>query len=347
MKTIGSLLLVVCISVLLPGFCAYGQRQYATQQTSGKTGGGEVKDPGDPVDFPDLTDPSRLKVNGLAETAYQVLKFPEGVEANTPVTIRLRWKSSVSLLGGLTVQPMMDGTPVPGGFSSGATLAVLQSGDEENVTLVPTANYNGVRISLASGVLSSAEVEIYYAYYLADPVVNVVPNPVCQGERTQLQVLNTSPGLEYRLYTSETAAGYLIRSTNGIFITPPVNAETTFYVASAEGTSPSRVSRRIPVLVQIRPRPAIAAIPDRTVCEGEALDLDTLNPEVESGSTGGSYVWSLTFGGPPLLSNIITPFVGTSTYWVRYTANGCSDEKSVTVRTTPKPAPIIVSISTN
>ncbi|HEY0896859.1 MAG TPA: hypothetical protein VGE15_09940 [Sphingobacteriaceae bacterium] len=346
MRIHGSVLLVVCLSALLQGPYAYGQRNYATSQTSGKSLGAEIKDPEFPVRFPEIDDHSRLKVNGVHETAYQILHFPGLVSAYTPVTIRLRWKSDITLLGGLIVEPVKNGAPLSGASSQIPLLTLLSSRDEEEWTLVPSSDYDGIKITLSGGVLSSSEIEIYYAYYLDDPKFSV-EDPVCAGGATQLQILNFQSGYRYNLYTAQSGGTPVEFTSTSTLKTPPVNVETTFYVEADEHSRGAGMSRRIPVTIRVRPKPVLAVIPDQHLCEGESLNLSSLNPPVQTGSTGGTYEWLTTDTGPALPSTTITPAAGTATYWVKYTADGCADLKTVTIVTAPKPNPITITLSTN
>ncbi len=345
MRFYGSVILVVCLSVLLQVPCTYAQRNYATSQTPWKSLGAEVKDPEFPVQFPNIDDHSRLRVNGLLQSAYQILHFPDVVKAITPVTIKLRWKSNLSVLASLKVEPVRNGTPVGGEIDLNPLFTLFASGDAVDWTLVPSSDYDGIKISLA-GVATSADLEIYYAYYLDDPLYTVA-DPVCAGDPARLQISNFRSGYRYNLYTAPSGGSPIVFTSTTTLETPPINAETTFYVEADEGSKGAGISRRIPVTIRVRPRPALAAIPDQHLCAGESLNLSSLNPALETGSPGGTYEWLATDTGPALPSTTVSPAAGTVTYWVRYQADGCTDLKAVTIVTTPKPGPVVITFSQN
>jgi hypothetical protein len=80
----------------------------------------------------------------------------------------------------------------------------------------------------------------------------------------------------------------------------------------------------------INPLPTLTSIPNQNLCEGQSIDLTTLNPS--SNIAGGSYVWSATQGGVALGTTSGIPPTGTNTYWVRYTSpSGCYSDQSVNV----------------
>lgn len=87
-------------------------------------------------------------------------------------------------------------------------------------------------------------------------------------------------------------------------------------------------------------RPSLATIPAQSICNGQSINLATLNPVDNNGVTGGTYTWSLLQGGTALSSTTVSPST-TTTYWVRYARFGCYDDKSVTV--TVKPTPTLSS----
>lgn len=86
------------------------------------------------------------------------------------------------------------------------------------------------------------------------------------------------------------------------------------------------------VTVTVNPTPALASITNQTICLGQSIDLTTLNPTITNGVTG-TYGWYDAPGGiTPLTSTLLTPSVGTKTYYVRYiTSSGCYAEKTVDI----------------
>ncbi|HEY0899779.1 MAG TPA: hypothetical protein VGD90_10620 [Sphingobacteriaceae bacterium] len=344
-------ILVVLVLVLWPGKYACAQRVYATKQTSfptNKEDNTEVKDPEHPISFPNRTDRSRIRVNGSFQTAYQILSFPQQIIGKTPITVRLKRKSDVSLLDIMFIEPMLGSNPQTPVYSGSTLVNLFKGSDENEITFIPDTEYDGIRIKLSTSLFSlDTEVEVFYAFYLEPPQVATEPVTVCQGDPAELSVTNVQAGYTYRWYTTPTGGTPFVESSTGTCNTPPVSTPTTFYVEAVENNDTEAVSARVPVEVNVTPKPVLAAITDQYLCSGQVLNLSSLNPIDTNGSSSGTYQWSLSSGGQPLKFTTITPYAGTSTYWVRYTYNNCFDETSVRVITSPKPAPIMISISNN
>lgn len=327
---------------------SYAQRVYATKQTSvpaTKTGGSEIKDQEKPVEFPRLDDHSKIEVKSTAGSAYQILSFDGIVEKNTPVRLRLRVRKGLSLLNTITIQAVNGTTAVSPGYQINNLAGLLVEDQEKEIILFPSQDYDGVQI-LTRALFADIEIEIFYAYYIAPPPISVNPVVVCKGDPAELSVSPIQAGYTYRWYTTPTGGSAFVSNSTGICITPPLSATTTFYVEALESLG-GAVSARVPVEVQVKPSPALAVIPLQKLCEGESIDLTTLNPLDENGSTTGSYKWSLLQGGTALLSTTVTPFVGTATYWVRYTHNNCFDDATVSITTAAKPNPITFTLTKN
>lgn len=94
-------------------------------------------------------------------------------------------------------------------------------------------------------------------------------------------------------------------------------------------------------------KPSLASIPAQGICNGQSINLATLNPADNNNISGGTYTWSTTAGGAALPSTTVSPTTTTS-YSVRYQKDDCYDDKSVTVTVYPKPhAPPIKPVITN
>lgn len=89
--------------------------------------------------------------------------------------------------------------------------------------------------------------------------------------------------------------------------------------------------------VVVHVQPSIPAISQRQICLGQSIDLTTLNPADANGTTGGSYLWSATAGGAALSSSTVSPSLGNTTYYVRYTKDGCFSDSNVLIVVHPKP----------
>jgi len=84
-------------------------------------------------------------------------------------------------------------------------------------------------------------------------------------------------------------------------------------------------------------QPSLASIPTQTICAGQAIDLNTLNPGDNNNVSNGTYVWSTTQGGTALQSTTVIPPTGNNTYWVRYSKNACYSDQSVVINVNPLP----------
>lgn len=108
--------------------------------------------------------------------------------------------------------------------------------------------------------------------------------------------------------------------------TLPINVIYKYTLATAT------CSKTQDVTVTVNPTPTLASIANQSICLGQSIDLTTLNPAITNG-VSGTYSW---FGAPggvtPLTSTLLTPTVGTKTYYVRYiTSSGCYTEKTVDI----------------
>ncbi|WP_285056084.1 PKD-like domain-containing protein [Pedobacter ginsengisoli] len=97
------------------------------------------------------------------------------------------------------------------------------------------------------------------------------------------------------------------------------------------------------LVVTVNPQPSLASITSQSTCVGQSINLTTLNPTDQTGTSGGTYIWSLTQGGAALPSTTITGSAGTYTYWVRYAKDGCYSDQSASVTFNTIPATPSVS----
>ena len=90
--------------------------------------------------------------------------------------------------------------------------------------------------------------------------------------------------------------------------------------------------------VAVHLQPALPAISQKNLCLGQSIDLNTLNPSDGNGTTGGTYSWSaIAAGGTPLSATLVSPALGNTTYYLRYTKDGCFSDSSVLIIMHPKP----------
>ncbi|MCQ6957734.1 PKD-like domain-containing protein [Mucilaginibacter aquariorum] len=155
---------------------------------------------------------------------------------------------------------------------------------------------------------------------------------VCMGSIARLQP--TAPGGTYNWF--DVPAGGNSLFTGPIFNTPPITANTIYYV---EVTKNGLTSSRTSVNVTVTQTPAAPQFDNPPVCAG--------NPAVLTarGSTG-TYKWfDVPVGGSPLSIDAVftTPILtANKTYYVQTTVNSCTSER-VPVNVTVNPAPHITS----
>jgi hypothetical protein len=141
---------------------------------------------------------------------------------------------------------------------------------------------------------------------------------ICYGERTTLSVSGSGEMSWYKQ-----ASGGEIISSGTSFQTPPLVANTTYYV-EANTCTPS--ATRLAITVTVNPLPTVSAGADKEVCQGESVTL--------SGSGAASYSWDkgVTNG------TAFTPPLGATVYTVTGTdAKGCRNTDQVSVVVNPLP----------
>lgn len=151
---------------------------------------------------------------------------------------------------------------------------------------------------------------------------------VCAGSPATIAVASPQSNITYNLY-GPTGNAPIATNTTGVFTTPAVTAQTTFYVEAASGTA---VSSRTPVTVSVNPSAPLATITttNQTINAGQNT---TLLATAEAGNTiawfdaatGGNQVGSG--------SSFITPtLTATTTYYVETrNASGCASASRVPV----------------
>ncbi|MFD2514318.1 gliding motility-associated C-terminal domain-containing protein [Pontibacter locisalis] len=158
---------------------------------------------------------------------------------------------------------------------------------------------------------------------------------ICSGSTTTLRVNNPATNLIYRWYSTN---GTLL-STGIAYTTTALTINTTYYIEAATGTTPTCVSNRKAVTVNVTPLPATPVADNVTVCAGTAatLKIKVVEPDM-------NYSWyTVATGGTPVATgtSFTTGSLTTNrTYYAEATStNGCasSSRKAVTVTVTPQP----------
>ncbi len=151
---------------------------------------------------------------------------------------------------------------------------------------------------------------------------------ICEGTTASLTA--TTPGGTYRWYDAP-AAGNLL-ATNATYITPVLNADTTYYVQATINGCTSNT--RTQVTINVNQRPAAPTVVGNSICSGNTSFLTAAAP-------GGIYRWyDAPTNGSLLTTNATytTPVLtATTNYYVDATsAAGCTGPRS-TVTTTVTP----------
>lgn len=151
------------------------------------------------------------------------------------------------------------------------------------------------------------------------PAAPTVPaTSTCMGGNSTLSA--TAPGGTYQWYDAATGGNLL--ATGPSFTTPPLTANTTYYVQTTVGAA---TSPRAAVTVAVNPPPAAPVAPSQIACYGYVTTLTA------SGSTG-TYEWydapiggNLLATGSTFTTDIVTDNL---TYYVQTTVNGCSSTRT-------------------
>jgi gliding motility-associated-like protein len=160
----------------------------------------------------------------------------------------------------------------------------------------------------------------------APPAPTAASQFVCPGSTVTLTA--TAPGGFYEWYNVPT--GGMLLDTGANYTTPPVTANTLYYV---ETTVNGCTSTRTAVGTYLINNPATTG---DTVCLGSNAVL--------TASGSDSYIWYDSLSGDSVLSTSSTlttpPLTTTTTYYVSGTTSGCTSRRiAVTATVTPPPQP--------
>ncbi|WP_212001227.1 gliding motility-associated C-terminal domain-containing protein [Chitinophaga sp. HK235] len=180
------------------------------------------------------------------------------------------------------------------------------------------------------------------------PAVPVVANATlttCLNQTVTLSVQNPDPTLTYNWYTSITGGTPV--STGASFTTPPITANTMYYVEAVNNTGcPS--ATRAAVSIQLITAPAAPTVTgnENGICPGHTATLTA-----SSTTPGVNFNWyTVPTGGTPVFTGAVftTPVLNnTTTYYVEAFSNGgcvgAGPRTAVTVTMLqPLPAPHVV-----
>ena len=223
-----------------------------------------------------------MPVGAIGATVYQNLYF--GSLSNFGDTLKVlvsfpQSLASVGVLNNISITTY-------NGANSNNDAVLLNSGllnvrllngnTQALITLIPTSQFDGARLSLNSGVLGAlTSVDLNYMQRaILAPKVASASVSACSGLTTTLSVLNPVAGVTYRWFD----AAQNVLADGPTYTTAVLTADTRFYVAivSASGC----VSSKTAVDVTVQPLPATPELlaPTVSACAGSSIVLQVKNP---------------------------------------------------------------------
>ena len=284
-------------------------------------------------------------------SAFETLQFQQPGFAGDKIRLVLQTPgglADLSLLGGVTID-VYNGATLVNSYPLNnplLTLRLLGGTNRYSVTVPVTGNYDRVRVSLKSGIATLlTSLQIYYAVQQYPTPVFDKPAPeICKGGTATINITAPNPANgTFKWYTTPTGGTALTSTNNGAtFTTPPLTANTTYYVEyNRNGSCPSPV--RVPVQVTVNDAPVkpVVVPPSSTILAGETA---TFKATVVNGATINWYT-SAT-GGTPVFtgSTFTTPALNTNTtYYAEAALGSCvsPDRTVVPVTVTPVVIPDI------
>jgi gliding motility-associated-like protein len=181
-------------------------------------------------------------------------------------------------------------------------------------------------IQAVNGSCVSGRTPVNVVVNTSIPAPSVSGSIICSGSVTTLTA--TGPGGNYTWYDAATGGNLL--GTGISYTTPPLTANTTYYVQT---TISGCTSSMAAVTVSVLPVVAAPSAAGTSVCSG--------NPAILSATgSAGNYAWYDSLTGGNLLSQAqvyVTPaLTATTTYYVEATTNNCTSSRTpVTVTVNP------------
>ncbi|RAJ01678.1 gliding motility-associated-like protein [Chitinophaga skermanii] len=232
-------------------------------------------------------------------------------------------------------------TPIPGvtynwySAATGGTLlftgtsyTVTPTGDSARYYVEAVSNNNCASIARASGIVRVTATP-------AAPTVDSTSVTICKGANATLRVSNPTGSSFYRWYDAPTGGTLLF--TGATFITPAVNANTTYYVADSLASGCISATRTA-VNVVVRDVPSTPVVASGTnICAGNTARL-----VVQNRQAGITYRWYNAAGTLLVTDSVyVTPVLSATTSYFVEASNGiCSNvggrvEVVVTVNAVP------------
>ncbi|MBK0380470.1 gliding motility-associated C-terminal domain-containing protein [Mucilaginibacter segetis] len=259
------------------------------------------------------------------DTVKAVISTPVGL-----ADVNVAGRISVALYNGTT---LIDRYPL----DNALVKVRLLGGNNRYAVLVPaTAAYDRIEVRLNSGVASLlTSLQIYYAaQQYPTPVFDPQSPEVCKGSTAQINISSPANGT-FNWYTTPTAGSSVFTGTN--FTTPPLSANTTYYIEYSRNGCVSPARQAVQVLVNDPPAKPVVMPSTATIFSGQTASFTaqaTNNVTVKwySAATGGTPLFTgKTFTTPPLTTG--------TTYYAESSIGNCvSDERT--------PATVVVNAAT-
>jgi len=245
-----------------------------------------------------------ITVTPTVTTSYSVtVTDANGCSAADVATVTVE---AIPLASAGPDQSLCEGIGTVSLTASGGNGYVWSTGETSaTITVSPlTTTVYTVTVSSANGCSATDAATVFVGTV---PVIDAgADQSICQGETATITVTGTN--MDTYLWSNGA-------TTNQITVAPLTNTNYAVTVTSADGCTAVDV-----VSVNVNTTPIAGAGTDQSICNGEAVTL--------TATGGGTYTWS---NGSTNASIAVTPSV-TTTYTVTITsANGCTDEDSVTV----------------
>ncbi len=224
---------------------------------------------------------------------------------------------------------------------TGGTL--LQSGPSYTTPLLIVNTTYYVQTTIGGIASARTPVTVTVNAIPAAPVVAAVP-PICSGSTATLTASGSSGN--YTWYDSLVGGSLLFAGST--FVTPVLNANTSYYVESSANTCSGS---RTKVDVTVNPIPAITSSPSGTTCSGTALSY-TITSDIPTATFTWSRAAVAGISNPALINqasaNINEALINTGgtpvnvTYVIVPTASGCPGTPFNYV-VTVNPIPVVTS----
>lgn len=279
----------------------------ATTQIIGGSGlliSGNVYNPQLAVDN-NVNTASALVINlgALNASVYQRVSFNGLSTPGDTVKVMLSTPGqilSAALLGSIQLTSYNGNTPGDVVQVSNPALNInLLSGNRGAIlSFVPTQPFDGVQVTLKSGVVGAlTEVDLNYAQRaMVQPTVQVTNAVICKGKQATLNVVNPAPGLTYSWYNS--LGNHLLDSV--AFVTPTTldTGRYSYFVRANRNGCTGAASAPAVVTVQGIPSKPVAVNNNVSTCLNTPVTLSV------KAVTGVQFNWyDAATGGALLMSN--------------------------------------------